>query len=695
MVEDIKNTDQLPPEVLEAMRALVAAIRAVKIYPSNNPIYSQAVTKAYDALNRCLQSEEPFSVGVQKTYFLHGQVPVGKDTQMNKAVAQDLFAKGIREVVFTPGIDESELLALLKGLALSSEEMAMRSGIVSILWENGATHIRVAEAELDEVIVADTEEAVAQHILAEKEQLPLPPEDAARSFSFAGRTLVLGDLIRDPKAFSQMMIEAAKATAGENESVQDRLYELYKQFGTKVDEELGGQSEAVYQGLARSVMEMDPTFRDHLVNARLYADLDAENAQEMRTEIQAEVPHHLHEIMTGRFNKEWTVEQVATLLKKSLLRTTDFAPVSPADVVPEAIPADMGQIARELSEYTAKEMEELRVIGESGMEADIIEGAVRTLLFLLPLAKNPHRNASEEKDAELFNGIVRQLELMLTYLLSQKDYRFASIIVRALHEVPVTPEHQGRLREAFEAASSRDTIMLAVGDIRANAKDSELHADAFAVLKIMTKEATPVLLEILSNEQDRSTRFFLMEIIKDLGKGQTSVVAQGLGDNRWYVVRNVVNILAESRSEEAIPFLEKVLNHRNVHVRQEVVKGLSTIGGRRAASLIARYLKDKDSGIQFMAMRSLGTLRDAGEDEATQLTEYLQDRRITKNREENNITIDAIRIVGKLGGRDAYSFLERYDRIRWWKARRPQEEVRAAAIEAREEIMRRLGNDSK
>jgi hypothetical protein len=694
MAEEARQQETLSPEIQEAMRSMVAAIRAVKIYPRNNPVYEQSVKKSFLALERCLQGGDPYPMGVQKTYFLYDQVPVGKDTQMNKAVAQDLFAKGIRQIVFFSGITEDELFSLLRALALSSEEMAMRSGIVSILWEKGATHIHVTEAELDEVIVTHADDAAIQKTLAEAPHISLPPEEAAKEFVLSDRTLVLGDIVGDPKSFGASMIELAQQTVGEGETVEDRLHALYREAGKKIEEQHPDQSEALFQGLAQSVLEMEPHYRDNLINAKLYADLDADSAQGVRDEMQAEVPHHLHEIMTGRFNKEWTVQQVAILLKKSAeLKSPTQPAVHPSQVVPEPIPADIEAIAHELSEYTAAEMEDLRIIGESGMESDILEATVRTLLFLLPLAQNPHRNASPVKDAELFNGIVHQLENVLGYLLSLKDYRLARIIMRTLRDIPAPPEYLPRLREAYQKASSRENIVMFLGEMRANPKSSERYQEAYALLELFAEEATPVLLEFLASEQDRTMRFFLLELIKDLGKGQLAVIATGLTDRRWFVVRNVVIILAETGTEQALPFLEKVQDHKNEHIREEVIKALVSIGGKRAAGMLCRYLKDRDLDIQMLALRSLGVIRGAGTDEAQRMMEYLEHRRISKNRDDNEFITEGIRMLGRIGKQDSIVFLERYERIRWWKARQPQEAVRVVARAAIEEISRRLGHD--
>ena len=64
------------------------------------------------------------------------------------------------------------------------------------------------------------------------------------------------------------------------------------------------------------------------------------------------------------------------------------------------------------------------------------------------------------------------------------------------------------------------------------------------------------------------------------------------------MVRNAVRILGDTRTEQAIAFLHKVADHKDVRIRQEVINALINIGGRKAAGILARYLKDKDQGLQ-------------------------------------------------------------------------------------------------
>src|SRR3990172_1417412 len=197
MQNEAKQEEPLSPEIQDAMRALIAAIRVVKIYPPNNPIYFQTIKKSHESLSLALNSSPEYRVGVQKTFFTYLHTPMGKDAQLNKTIAQDLFVKGIREVVFTSEVSEAELLVLFRALALSSEEMAIKSGISSILWENGATHIKVTESGLDDVITTQTERNREDKAVIETATGVLKQSTAKKEILFAGRTIVLGDIMND------------------------------------------------------------------------------------------------------------------------------------------------------------------------------------------------------------------------------------------------------------------------------------------------------------------------------------------------------------------------------------------------------------------------------------------------------------------------------------------------------------------
>ncbi len=691
MQEETKQSEPLSAEIQDVMRNLVTAFRAVKLYPPNNPVYSQSIKKSYEVLDHFLKAAPEYRIGVQKTYFMYMQTPVGKETQLNKSIAQDLFAKGIREIVFRSGMIEAELVDLCQALALSAEELAMKSGITSILWEKGAEHIKIIEAGLDEVIATDTPGSIDDKMKAETSAGVLDPSTAKKAMALSGRTLVLGDMMADPASFGVSMLELAKQTKAEYESVEDRLFTLYQEAGRRIQEEHPDQADTLFEGLAKSVLSLESPHRQAMIAGKLYADMDSEMVSKQTAELEEMAPSELHEILTGRFSDSWTTQQVTTLLKKSSAKK--IAPPAPPqspdalDVIP--IPQNLAAFAKEMSEYTPEEMDAIKAMGEEGMESDIIEAAVNTFISLLVLMKDFKGPVPGEKEVSRFAGIVHQLEGQLNYLLEKKDYNRAALILRAF-QMPVNPAFKRGMTEALKRTASKSIVSATIADMRKYPRSSPEYRSAHDYLSAVDREATEIMLELLAEETDRSARIFILDLIKDVGKNQIQMLGERLSDGRWYVVRNIVNILGEIKTDQAIVLLRRAVEHKDIRIRQEVIKGLLAIGGKKAASVLAKFLNDKNVDIQLMVIRGFADLSDIRDEDADPLLDFLESRPINKRYQE--LTLESIKSLGMIGGKKAKEFLDRYTRIRWWKSRRLQKELRDAARHAIEEITRRRGD---
>ncbi len=693
MQKDLKQEESISPEIQEVMRSIVSAIRAVKLYPPNNPVYSKSVKKSFEVVDNFLRREAQYHIGVYKTYFTFRNTPLGKDAALYMPIAQDLFTKGIREIVFTSGLTEAELLDLYLALALSAEEQDMKSGVSSILREKGALHIKVNEAGLDDVIVSQATRGWEEKTPTEIGAPAVDSEEssATKQTGFPGRTLVLVDLMTDPVGFSTNMIESAKQTKAEHETVEDRLFALYKEAGCKIDEQDPSQREILYEGLARSVLSLDPRYRNAFIAGKLSGELDTVMAEEESVNADQQLPSAIHEVQTEHFSDTWTVQQVATLLKKTVSeQIISSIPSSyPTEIEATPIAQDLVTITQEMTMYSAEDMEELKALGDAGMELDTARSSVHTLISLIPLVKNPRHAQPEENDITNFSGVINQLENMLNYFLKKKDYQCATRIINAF-QLPVEPAFKPRMMEALKKTADKSGIIAAIDEIRKHPKDSPEYHSAYVYLSAFERESTEALLKLLAEEKDKAASIFYIDLVKDIGKNQIALLGEHLSDVRWHFVCNIVNILGESKAPQAIAFMLKVADHQNVMVRQEVIHGLISIGGKKAAGVLAKFLKDKDDEVKKTAIRVFSSFPDISAEEAKPLVDFLDEQPLKKK--EQGLTLEAIKALGKIGGRDTAEFLKKYTRIRWWKSRKLQEELRAAALSATKEITRRRSN---
>jgi len=681
MLEETKQSNTLPPEVNDVMRTLVTGIRIVKLYPPNNPVYSQSVKDAYDALSLFLENTPECYVGVQKAYFTYQQTPVGKDTEANRAIAHDLFAKSIRSMAFGKGVTAKEMLDLFQALALQAKDIGMQNGVASILWEKGASNINITEAGLDEIITSD--------IKTEKDKDSILGSSRPVTGAFTGHTLVLDNLLNNQEIFAAAMVALAKETKGEHETIEDRLFALYQEAADKILKEHPDQKDALFEALAKSALSLEQPYRNALIAGKLYAGLDSENTEKRKSEAEEQAPSLLHEIMTGRFLDLWTIKQVAELLKKLTEKETAPLPSSSLDLSAVPLSSDTPEIAKEMARSPDEKTEALKSMSSAGREQDIIEATMRTLISLIPLVKSPHHDVPDDKEIASFAGIIRQLEDLLTYLLNNKDYDRVSLITAAFN-APVDPAFKPRMLEALRKTYSKNFIISTIIDLQNYARGSFEYVSAHSYLAAMERETTGVLLEMLGKETDNKSRAFIMELLKFFGRNQISVLGEHLSSGNLSLVRDIINILSETKSDQAAAALSKAADNKNIKIRQEVIKGLVSIGGKKAAGTLGKLLKDEESTVQLMAIRGFAEIKEISADDTKPLMTFLSDRRL--NKKEQEITVEAIKALGKAGGPAAENLLNGYTKVRWWKSRKPQVERKEAALKAMAEIKRRQGS---
>jgi HEAT repeat protein len=154
-----------------------------------------------------------------------------------------------------------------------------------------------------------------------------------------------------------------------------------------------------------------------------------------------------------------------------------------------------------------------------------------------------------------------------------------------------------------------------------------------------------------------------------------------VGDPRWYVVRNVVGILARTHDPSALPYLERTLRHNDERVRRETIRALMGIRDALAAEMLTGALADEDAQNVQIAARYLGVLKSRGALAALHEVALGQG----KGNRESGPRTEAIETIGRIGSPESVSVLGSVARQRGFLGGR-QKELRAAAAAALEAI---------
>ncbi len=122
----------------------------------------------------------------------------------------------------------------------------------------------------------------------------------------------------------------------------------------------------------------------------------------------------------------------------------------------------------------------------------------------------------------------------------------------------------------------------------------------------MSKWITRSLLEILTETTDRTVRKTVLDILGGEGAVPWQDLEPLLGDPRWYVVRNAVQLAAGIGHEELTDHAPRLLAHHDVRVRRETVRALGRLGGRAAFSAFSQALSDTDPSVRILAANAVG-----------------------------------------------------------------------------------------
>ena len=215
------------------------------------------------------------------------------------------------------------------------------------------------------------------------------------------------------------------------------------------------------------------------------------------------------------------------------------------------------------------------------------------------------------KEVQVSSGekvLVRSLSLVMERYVEQGDLERLEFVVNHLKGLEARGRRPaGFTTEVVKSAFSRE----ALSDLLARLSDptSEEADRVRRFLLSMGDCLHPVLLEVLTESDNRDVRRLILGLFHASGGVASHHLLPLLRDARWYVVRNAVQLVGESRDATGDPEvtsqLESLLHHPDVRVRREVVRTLSSSGEIRAASLLARALQDEDSSVRTLAVRGL------------------------------------------------------------------------------------------
>lgn len=135
------------------------------------------------------------------------------------------------------------------------------------------------------------------------------------------------------------------------------------------------------------------------------------------------------------------------------------------------------------------------------------------------------------------------------------------------------------------------------------------HKGMLGILAVAGQAAVSMTMEKMASTDNLAVRKALSTQLAQLGEPVVPNILQMIGDDRWFIVRNLSAILGDIGAAAAIPDLKKCLRHSDIRVCKEAVRSLAKIGGRDAEDAIIAVLASDDSSLISQAISSLGGMK--------------------------------------------------------------------------------------
>jgi hypothetical protein len=701
----------VPGRVLQFVTLFRAAAKAVRFYPPGSGVPRQSVQDALGALNDTLEDAESLELSVTSGGLLFAGSAVYPGSRGLKSFARELYNRNLASVCFGRGVTPDEMVRLLELINTDPEMLAGLGGAESALCEADVTHVSVTEAAtriMEAVLPGEQGEPTPIDPDAYAQTLPAESIETLLGEAGAGQTRdrrVLMRVLRDRRTVARYLRDAREH---ELESDVEKLSRRLLDIARSAHDALPTDRGAVLDVVAEAIMDLDPEERGNLYESYLLErgrldEVIADTIERLGVEEVVDcILSQIEETPVALKGLSRAVRNLALMnvsadrdavldLAVTKMRARGFSEVfirelgeqvaprkiTGAEQKPRAAESPVETVLRLVD--MAPDASEVFVYEEAiePLRAEVARGTTDgdVILALVALA------TAETREAQ-FLEIMSMVEESVSVLVQADETDVAADVAESLAAGAARPEISPARREqtmrVVRSIASSESLGHVVNGLRTCPEDSgEYHAYR-RLLDTLGETAIDPLLEMLADEEDPAARRTLIDLLSVRALDHVPQLGARLTDDRWYLVRNLVTILASTRSPIVLPFMERTLRHGDARVRRETIRGLSTIHSATAASLLVAALNDAEASNVQVTARYLGLV---GAVSAAPALERVALGNGPGNR-DTAVRVEAIHALAKFGSPSSIAVMRALSSRRGLFGSGPSREVREAALGA-------------
>lgn len=623
---------QLPASnsVADFIRALALAWKNLGAYPPGHPALAGSLAAAFRAFAGLRGPAGEVVLGIAPDGIVYGDDKI--DITQAQKFAQALYSRRVAVVRLASETTEDDFEKFLRLLTGAPNEAARP------LWETltaeGVININLQPVDYSAVRVTDE----LAPPLPKRESLW---EDILRAL-VAGRELspksrqVLTTEIRSVDELSALMlryIETADDTAqfDPDSTFGVRLNQRRGRVGTEISARVadaigahiasatGLRKQLAVQQIIQLLRTMPEPLRGSIIQSILRPLSSDESSGALLRELASSLPPD--EVLEGlrHLAAAGNLSSHAMLLLQSLAsidQKSDHLPAAPPNLVGELLqlfaeddidrfnPPDHKSLLGDVSITVPRTPEgATATIDKLGVRVETVApDAIHRQLGATILELLSRHGAS--RDARALLGRVGAI---FAAEVSAGQFSDALQLVDRLREVGAetsSEAFQKSVGESVAGLGSTEIVQLLVDNL-ANVTP-EKAAAIYGLLDKLGAAATRNLLLALSEEDNRSRRRRLFDLVCSLGPRIVPEVIHFLGDGRWYVVRNMILLLRSVNDRSSLPEIEKLARHPDLRVRLEAIKTLLASDTTVPTTLLEEAINDRDPKLAETAIALVG-----------------------------------------------------------------------------------------
>lgn len=166
------------------------------------------------------------------------------------------------------------------------------------------------------------------------------------------------------------------------------------------------------------------------------------------------------------------------------------------------------------------------------------------------------------------------------------------------------PRWTERIEDILVTAGSRDRLHLVTTALNENAGISG--DDLRRYLDVFDWQALSGITDLLGELEHRGHRDTLCAYLVERGRGKEEILARGIYDKRWYVVRNSVMILGHIGDDRALQHLRHAVKHEDRRVRIELIDAVRRHSENpKVLDILRQLVYDSDEEIHREALQAI------------------------------------------------------------------------------------------